>query len=80
MSETRPFLRWSLLPLYVVFAYLVALRLWFDLAVSPMGDEAYYWMWGQHLSWSYSTIRRRRLAAGASSPRSSAGAIFPSAC
>jgi 4-amino-4-deoxy-L-arabinose transferase-like glycosyltransferase len=46
-------IRWSLVPLYVVFAYLVALRLWFDLGVSPMGDEAYYWMWGQHLSWSY---------------------------
>ena len=52
MSEPRP-IRWSLVPLYLVFAYLVALRLWFDVTVAPMGDEAYYWMWGQHLSWSY---------------------------
>src|ERR1700709_1140832 len=52
MSNSRN-IRWSLVPLYVVFAYLVVLRLWFDLAVAPMGDEAYYWMWGQHLSWSY---------------------------
>jgi 4-amino-4-deoxy-L-arabinose transferase-like glycosyltransferase len=55
MSEAiaRPAPRWWLVLLGLVFAYLLALRLWFDLAVPPMGDEAYYWMWGQHLSWSY---------------------------
>jgi 4-amino-4-deoxy-L-arabinose transferase-like glycosyltransferase len=45
--------RWKLVLLQIVFLYLIGLRIWFDLAVTPMGDEAYYWMWGQHLSWSY---------------------------
>ena len=49
----RPSPRWKLVLLQLVFAYLLGLKLWFDLAVSPMGDESYYWMWGQHLSWSY---------------------------
>jgi 4-amino-4-deoxy-L-arabinose transferase-like glycosyltransferase len=31
----------------------VGLRIWFDVTVPPMGDEAYYWIWGQHLAWSY---------------------------
>ena len=48
-----PRLRWNIVLLQLVFLYLVGLKLWFDLSVSPMGDEAYYWMWGQHLSWSY---------------------------
>jgi 4-amino-4-deoxy-L-arabinose transferase-like glycosyltransferase len=45
--------RWKIVLLQLVVLYLLALRLWFDLVVTPMGDEAYYWMWGQHLSWSY---------------------------
>lgn len=57
MSEVaaiaRPRLRWNIVLLRLVFVYLIALRFWFDLSVPPMGDEAYYWMWGQHLSWSY---------------------------
>lgn len=47
--------RWTLqiiLPALVV-AIVAGLRLWFDLAVPPMGDEAYYWIWGQRLAWSY---------------------------
>ena len=51
-APPRP-IRWKLVLLQLIFAYLVVLRLWFDITVSPMGDEAYYWMWGQHLSWSY---------------------------
>ncbi|MEO8756389.1 MAG: glycosyltransferase family 39 protein [Devosia sp.] len=51
--STRPRFRWNLVLLQLVFVYLLALKLWFDATVSPMGDEAYYWMWGQHLSWSY---------------------------
>ena len=35
-----------------VFGFLAS-RLVFDVMVNPMGDEAYYWMWGQHLDWSY---------------------------
>jgi len=57
MSETaaiaRLRIRWSIVLLQLAFLYLVGLKLWFDLGVSPMGDEAYYWMWGQHPSWSY---------------------------
>lgn len=34
-------------------AVLLGLKLWFDVAVPPMGDESYYWMWGQRLELSY---------------------------
>jgi 4-amino-4-deoxy-L-arabinose transferase-like glycosyltransferase len=37
----------------LIVLYLLGLRLWFSVGVSPMGDEAYYWMWSQHLDWSY---------------------------
>lgn len=45
--------RWKLAFVQLVVVYLVGLKLWFAVGVTPMGDEAYYWMWGQHLSWSY---------------------------
>jgi 4-amino-4-deoxy-L-arabinose transferase-like glycosyltransferase len=45
--------RWKIVLLQLVLLYLLGLKLWFGLTVTPMGDEAYYWMWGQHLSWSY---------------------------
>ncbi len=45
--------RWKVVLLQLVFAYLLLVRLAYDVAAMPMGDEAYYWMWGQHLSWSY---------------------------
>ncbi|NJN22268.1 MAG: glycosyltransferase family 39 protein [Leptolyngbya sp. RL_3_1] len=32
---------------------LIALRLGFWGAAFPNPDEAYYWLWGQHLDWSY---------------------------
>ena len=47
-SERRPVLVLQLLVLYFL-----ALKLWFDLGVAPMGDESYYWMWGQHPALSY---------------------------
>ena len=34
-------------------AVLVVLRLWLSAMAPPVGDEAYYWMWGQKLGWSY---------------------------
>ncbi|RYE11381.1 MAG: hypothetical protein EOP22_00545 [Hyphomicrobiales bacterium] len=37
----------------LVVLYFIGLRLWFDFAVNPMGDEAYYWIWGQHPQWSF---------------------------
>ncbi len=36
-----------------VLAALVALRLIFHVFGEPFGDEAYYWLWGQHLAASY---------------------------
>jgi 4-amino-4-deoxy-L-arabinose transferase-like glycosyltransferase len=37
----------------LLLAYFVGLKIWFDLAVAPMGDESYYWMWGQFPALSY---------------------------
>lgn len=36
-----------------VVLVLLGLRVWFDIAVPPMGDESYYWMWGQRPELSY---------------------------
>lgn len=54
-SATTPAVtpRWKIVLLQLIVLYLLGIRLWFDVGVTPMGDEAYYWMWGQHLSWSY---------------------------
>lgn len=32
---------------------LLLIKGYFTLAAPPIGDEAYYWMWGQKLAWSY---------------------------
>jgi 4-amino-4-deoxy-L-arabinose transferase-like glycosyltransferase len=40
-------------PFQLVVLYVIVLRLWFDIIVNPMGDEAYYWIWGQRLQLSY---------------------------
>lgn len=34
-------------------AFLLICRLYFHLFASPIPDEAYYWLWGQHPDWSY---------------------------
>jgi hypothetical protein len=34
-------------------ALLLLAKLWLSAAAPPVGDEAYYWMWGQKLGWSY---------------------------
>ncbi len=39
--------------LQLVVGLLLILRLYFDLEADPFGDETYYWLWGQHLDWSY---------------------------
>jgi 4-amino-4-deoxy-L-arabinose transferase-like glycosyltransferase len=36
-----------------VVAILLAIRLTALVVMPPIGDEAYYWMWGQKLGWSY---------------------------
>lgn len=44
------------LPLAVLVALaavLLGLRLGVGFFAEPMGDEAYYWVWGQHPGWSY---------------------------
>ncbi len=38
-AAARPAVRWDIVLLQLVFVYLLGLRLWFDLAVNPMGDE-----------------------------------------
>lgn len=37
----------------LLVAFFLALKVWFDIAVDPMGDESYYWMWGQFPALSY---------------------------
>jgi 4-amino-4-deoxy-L-arabinose transferase-like glycosyltransferase len=53
ITPVQPTPRWKIVLLQLIVLYLLGLKLWFGLTVTPMGDEAYYWMWGQHLSWSY---------------------------
>lgn len=52
-TAPMPTPRWKIVLLQLVVLYVLGLKLWFGVVVTPMGDEAYYWMWGQHLSWSY---------------------------
>ena len=35
------------------FFVLLAIKIYFEFAAAPIGDEAYYWMWGKKLAWSY---------------------------
>jgi hypothetical protein len=39
--------------LLVAIAYFLVLRFAYSFFAFPIGDEAYYWMWGRHLSLSY---------------------------
>ena len=39
--------------LQATVAFFLALRLAYAITVPPNGDEAYYWLWGGHLQWSY---------------------------
>ena len=43
----------EIIALQVLVAIFLGLRLYYDLGADLLGDEAYYWMWGQHLGWSY---------------------------
>src|SRR3982751_342128 len=52
-ARARRGVRSEIVALQLVVAIFLALRLYFDLNADLFGDEAYYWMWGQHLSWSY---------------------------
>ena len=37
----------------VAFFVLLAIKLYISVTAPPIGDEAYYWIWGQKLGWSY---------------------------
>jgi hypothetical protein len=43
----------SLLPMQMAVAFFIALKLLIDARLPPIGDEAYYWLWGQKLALSY---------------------------
>lgn len=45
--------RGEIIALQLVVMLFCVLRLYYDFAADLLGDEAYYWMWGQHLGWSY---------------------------
>jgi 4-amino-4-deoxy-L-arabinose transferase-like glycosyltransferase len=53
LSATQARLSLGEILLAAVAVYLVAAKLWLGLMNFPIADEAYYWMWGQHLAWSY---------------------------
>ncbi|HEY9011577.1 MAG TPA: glycosyltransferase family 39 protein [Devosia sp.] len=41
------------MPVQLLVLAMLAIRLWIQLFAEPDGDEAYYWLWGQHLELSY---------------------------
>src|SRR5438477_10804087 len=43
----------SLGVLRAVALSIIAMKLVFSAIVPPGFDDAYYWLWGQHLQWSY---------------------------
>lgn len=50
---THPLTQVQKILLALALAALLALRIWFHLTASPLPDEAYYWLWGRNLDWSY---------------------------
>lgn len=53
MTAERQPGRLGLRALQTVVAVLLVERVYLTLFMRPIGDEAYYWMWGQKLAWSY---------------------------
>src|SRR5882757_4231869 len=45
--------RREIIALQVLVAFYLAPRIYFQLNADLVSDEPYYWMWGQHLGWSY---------------------------
>ena len=52
-TATRTALRAEIVALQLFVGLLLVFRLYYDFNGDLLGDEAYYWMWGQHLGWSY---------------------------
>ncbi|SFZ81590.1 Dolichyl-phosphate-mannose-protein mannosyltransferase [Devosia enhydra] len=50
---TSPWAGRPLWPLQAVVGVLIAFRLYVDFTMPPIGDEAYYWLWGQRPALSY---------------------------
>jgi len=50
--STQPAQR-TWLPFALISGIFLAVKLVVFLWMNPIGDEAYYWLWGQHLDWSY---------------------------
>ncbi|HVY52074.1 MAG TPA: glycosyltransferase family 39 protein [Devosia sp.] len=53
MAERRPLAARPVVVAQGAVALLLAIKLYMSIAEPPIGDEAYYWMWGQKLGWSY---------------------------
>jgi 4-amino-4-deoxy-L-arabinose transferase-like glycosyltransferase len=58
VSAHQPFKPVSFGPADIRFAWtalalLASGKLWFSVMAGPLPDEAYYWLWGQRLDWSY---------------------------
>lgn len=45
--------RRSWLPYALASGFLLTIKVVMSLVMNPIGDEAYYWLWGQHLDLSY---------------------------
>ena len=52
-QRTRALLGRTWLPYALVAGFFLLIKLAISLAMNPIGDEAYYWLWGQHLAPSY---------------------------
>ena len=53
MTEPRGVTARPVVVAQVFVAILVAIKVYLAIFMPPIGDEAYYWMWGQKLGWSY---------------------------
>ncbi len=55
LRDWPAFIRWMLRPgvFWSAFALVALLRWWTIAILKLVPDEAYYWVWSRHLSWSY---------------------------
>jgi len=53
MTERRGVTARPVVVAQVFVAVLIAIKIYLAIYMPPIGDEAYYWMWGQKLGWSY---------------------------
>jgi 4-amino-4-deoxy-L-arabinose transferase-like glycosyltransferase len=53
VTERRPLTARPVLVAQIAVGLLLVTKLCLSIFAPPIGDEAYYWMWGQKLAWSY---------------------------